>query len=229
MSVLKDIWGYANIAYMEPLDKMHLVSLSKGKYDIPEPEKFIDTADNTDFAFIAEYPDRVIMSFRGTDNFKGWLSDFDVYPLQDAKMIHQGFYDGWAFFKSWVDKYIETYDKKDLFITGHSRGAALAVLCARHLAKNRDIKGISCIVYGCPRIGNRDFRDQYNKLPIDLTRVTNGYDLVTRIPTHNMKFRHVGKNYWLKQPLFHRWFLKAFDHLSPNYEKSLKRGKHKAH
>lgn len=223
MSIIKDMWGYADIGYKEPLNKKQLVSLSKDKYNIQEPDKYQYRLDKTDFAFIAEDSHHIIISFRGTDNFKGWLSDFDVYPLQELKMIHQGFYDSWSFFKPWIDKYIESYNGKDLFIIGHSRGAAFAVLCARHLAKNRNIKGSSCIVYGCPRIGTKEFRDQFNKLPIDCTRITNGFDLVTRIPTHLMGFRHVGKNIRLKQPLFHKWFLKIFDHLPKNYKKSLQK------
>ncbi len=229
MKILRDIWGFANIAYQEPTNAGQLVSLSKNRYNIQEPDKFIHKIDNTDYAFIAEYPNRIIMTFRGTDNIKGWLSDFEIYPLQEAKTIHQGFYDGWIVFKEMIDKYIKSYDEKPIYTTGHSRGAALAVLCARHLAKNRGINGLSCIVYGCPRIGNKTFRDEYNKLPIDTTRVENGYDLVTGAPPSKMGFRHVGKDCWLEKPRWHRWFLKMYDHLTKNYEKSLNTGKHRKH
>lgn len=229
MEILRDLWGYANIAYQEPTSAGQLVSLSKKRYNIQEPNKFIQTSNKTDYVFIAEYSHRIIMSFRGTDNFKEWLSDFDIYPLQELKTIHQGFYDGWIFFKTIIDKYIKSYDGRPLFTTGHSRGAALAVLCARHLAKNREVSGLSNIVYGCPRIGDKKFRDEYNKLPIDTTRVENGYDIIIGAPSYRLGFRHVGKDCWLQKPRYHRWFLKAYDHLPINYEKSLKTGKHKKH
>ena len=229
MKILMDMFGFANIAYQEPTTALQLVSLSKNRYDIKEPIKFFHTINNTDFAFIAEYTDSVIMTFRGTDNFNGWISDFAAYPLKEAKTIHQGFYDGWTSFKSFIDNYLKSYNKQPIYVTGHSRGAAIAVLCARHLAKNRDVSGSSCIVFGCPRIGNRNFRDEFNKLPIDLTRVENGYDLVTGIPSSKLGFRHVGKDCWFEQPRWHKLFSKIRDHLTHNYEKSLRKGKHKRH
>jgi len=226
MKILKDMWCFANIAYEEPVSRKELVTVSANRYGLKEPDIFITPSNKTDYAFIAEYPNRIIISFRGTDNIRGWISDFNIYPLQELKTIHQGFYDGWLFFKPMVDQHTKLYQEKPVFITGHSRRAAMAVLCARHLAKNRGITGISCIVYGCPRIGNKEFRDEYNKLPIDTTRVVNGYDLVTGLPFSAMGFRHVGKEYLFKKPIFHKWFLKIADHLPPNYEKSFKEKKY---
>ena len=77
-------------------------------------------------------------------------------------------------------------DKKQVFITGHSLGAALATLVAGRL-NNPDVV---LYTYGSPRAGN----GTWNKCQkFTHYRFRNNNDLVTRIPPAWLGFRHNGK------------------------------------
>jgi len=77
------------------------------------------------------------------------------------------------------------------------------------------------ISYGSPAVGIKAFRNEFNMLPIDFTRVINGYDFAQHVPFRSLGFRHVGKYYWLYQPFYHRYFCKIYDHIPKNYTKAL--------
>ena len=113
--------------------------LTKEKYPITaEAIEFYVFKNKTDTAYIAVYEDHVVFAFRGTENLKGWLSDFDVYPLkneqyvrknlQDGRWgrgtIHDGLYTGWSFFKSCIDKMIESKEvdltNKQIIVVGNT-------------------------------------------------------------------------------------------------------------
>jgi triacylglycerol lipase len=175
----------------------------------------------------------VIVSFQGTGTLikgdaagkvRDWISNFNAFPstsvLEASGMtIHAGFYDGWSPFKVDIDALLSSVgDGRPWFITGHSRGGALAALCARHIAKNRG-KQCSCVTYGAPAQGGKKYRNEYNLLPVDLTNVVHGYDIVPSMPPQIIGYRHAGKGYWLREPLFHKLFCKISDHLPSNYSK----------
>jgi hypothetical protein len=101
----------------------------------------------------------------------------------------------------------ESSDKPNLWVTGHSLGAALATLFyARHM-KCKESKHIATLrggyVFGSPRVGNFDFAQEFvglcNNKPsfhrtTKLWRVVNANDLVPRLPlgTDYLRFSRVG-------------------------------------
>jgi triacylglycerol lipase len=71
----------------------------------------------------------------------------------------------------------------NLFIGGHSLGAALSVLALPDVVKTTQFKKPVLYNFGCPRVGDSDFVDAYNALPSQKTfRVANSSDLVASIP-----------------------------------------------
>jgi len=215
--------------------------LTKEKYPITaEAIEFYVFKNNTDTAYIAVYEDHVVFAFRGTGNLKGWLSDFDVYPLKNEQYlkknlkdgrwgrgtIHDGLYTGWLFFKSCIDSFINNFgieklSKLKIITTGHSRGGGFAELCSRHLAKNKDIVS-SCFTYGAPAVGTKKYRDQFRSLPINGTRVVNGWDMVVSLPPSYLGFKHGCANkVWRKKASWKKWipWLRAKDHKSEEYNK----------
>lgn len=219
-------WKHAKLAYDEP---------EYCEDEILLGSDFIFHRTKDDFCYIAAYPDRIVISFEGsTNNIGDWLSNFDPYPLDDESYvkkhigggtIHDGFYNAWAKFKEWVtiviSEYVSKSKIKDIIVTGHSRGGALAELCARHLAKNMKLS-CSCITFGCPAPGNKAYRDEFRSLPINGTRVVNGWDIVTFVPPHVLGFRHGCANkVWNKKAWFRRLlpYSRMSDHLTKNYDK----------
>ena len=73
-------------------------------------------------------------------------------------------------------------------------GAALAVLCAVDIQYNFPHKDVEAYVFGCPRVGNKAFAKSYNKRVFKTLRVTNGNDIVAKVPPALLGFRHVGIN-----------------------------------
>lgn len=84
MNYIKSMWPYANIAYQEPKGDEALFW---------DAQKFYPMMTDIDFAYWAEFPDKIIVGFRGTDTrdkgirgIKTWLSNMDAYPLRAAEM-----------------------------------------------------------------------------------------------------------------------------------------------
>ncbi|KAL5728432.1 hypothetical protein ACHQM5_001517 [Ranunculus cassubicifolius] len=68
-------------------------------------------------------------------------------------------------------------------ITGHSLGAALAVLAADELSTcETHVPPIAVYSFGGPRVGNRGFANRITKNGVKVLRVVNSQDVVTRVP-----------------------------------------------
>ncbi|XP_042501110.1 phospholipase A1-Ibeta2, chloroplastic-like [Macadamia integrifolia] len=68
-------------------------------------------------------------------------------------------------------------------VTGHSLGAALALLIADELSTcEPDMPPIAVFSFGGPRVGNRTFGDQVTKNGVKVLRIVNSQDVITRVP-----------------------------------------------
>jgi len=225
------LWKHSYLAYFDDHTDFVKSKLFDRAYDVKIIRSDLDTA------YVAFYSDHVVISFQGTNgDIKSWLQNFDLFPFKpredvetdkkhfvDGGRIHDGFYDAWSKLKPYIDGLIESkgikasQDTKPVFVTGHSRGGALAELCARHLDKNRGIK-CSVITYGAPGVGNKEYRDEFRMLRVNGTRVRHGVDIVTYVP-----LRHGCANtLWLnKRPDIFRFAipLRVTDHFQTSYDK----------
>lgn len=78
-----------------------------------------------------------------------------------------------------------------IFTTGHSLGAADAVLLAADIVLKQNNVKVTTINFGCPRIGNYDFAKAVNELAnLKVWRFVLGWDLIPRLPEY--PFHHVG-------------------------------------
>lgn len=159
-----------------------------------------ENCDNGVQYFIGENEGTLIISFRGTDSLKDWLTDLHFwkktipYGGKNTKIrIHSGFLK--AYLDSCVCEKIKehvTPQIKNIYITGHSFGAALALICAIDLQNDFPEKAYEVAVFGCPRVGNKAFAKAYNKRIIKTIRIQNGNDLVTKVPPAIFGFCHAG-------------------------------------
>ncbi|KAG1359289.1 putative Phospholipase A1-Ibeta2, chloroplastic [Cocos nucifera] len=82
-----------------------------------------------------------------------------------------------------VRQLVNQYKGEELSITvtGHSLGAALAVLVADELSASMpDAPPIAVFSFGGPRVGNRGFADRVEGRGVKVLRVVNAHDMVTR-------------------------------------------------
>ena len=146
-------------------------------------------------AFIAGNQEAVVVAFRGTrpDQLVDWMTDFNARQIDfsgrfdgpEVGETHQGFSLG--LLQVWpmiVADVAEFQDRaQTLWITGHSLGGALAVLCAGAFtfARRQPVNGL--YTYGQPRVGNLSFVAQCDShLGNVHFRFVNNEDIVTRVP-----------------------------------------------
>jgi hypothetical protein len=92
--------------------------------------------------FVGTSNGNIVVAFRGTTDLTNWITNLKFaksspYPKCNGCAVHDGFYDAWNSVKdnfvSAVKKLLSQMPQAQLFVTGHSLGAALAVLCAAEL------------------------------------------------------------------------------------------------
>ncbi|ONK59095.1 uncharacterized protein A4U43_C08F2920 [Asparagus officinalis] len=87
-----------------------------------------------------------------------------------------------------IKRIIETYGGSrnrplSLTITGHSLGAALAVLAAYDITatvKNHPM--VTVVSFGGPRVGNSSFRRKLEEQGSKVLRIVNTQDIITKVP-----------------------------------------------
>jgi triacylglycerol lipase len=160
--------------------------------------------------FVAHNEAFAVLSFRGTeiDNFMGafadWARNLDFKPVEDSSggRVHRGFAQniaavwddtGEASLRNHLQRILES-GTITLWITGHSLGAALAVLAAERAVREADFVVNGVYAFGCPRIGDGGFKDHYTAQGLhDRTyRFVNDLDVVRRLPPGS-DYQHVGK------------------------------------
>jgi hypothetical protein len=138
--------------------------------------------------------------FSRYDSLKDWLIDFSFMEKEDSlselrlqNSCARGFIDAYKneSIRGRIHGYL-TRDIRRVRLTGHSYGAALAVLCAVDLQYNFPDRDYEVALFGCPRVGNGAFARSYNRRLFKTLRVENGNDIVTRVPPALLGYRHVG-------------------------------------
>lgn len=161
-------------------------------YEI-ENFKFFDYKDTQALAFISN--DKLFICFRGTEptKFSDISADLKAWQLQDSKYktgkVHAGFKAAldviWPIMLNYLEKNISN---KEVIVTGHSLGAALATLCANRLSKDFKVTNISLYTFGSPRVGDKRWASNFI---VPAYRFVNNNDIVTTVPG-DVLFDHIG-------------------------------------
>jgi triacylglycerol lipase len=143
---------------------------------------------------VLDHGDAIVITFAGTDPLviADWASDFDIGLT--ATGVANGFAVAAAAVSDQIAEILSTSQaNKPVFITGHSLGGALAVLCAQkvnvtHLERVRGI-----YTFGMPRPGDAEFATAYDQLlGMRTYRLVHGNDVVPSLAPSFLGFRHVG-------------------------------------
>jgi len=138
--------------------------------------------------FLAEGPDFTVLAFRGSDDVTAWATNLDALPAtwRGGGKVHRGFAE--ALDAVWTE--VEAglaLTAGPLLFTGHSLGAALATLAASLRPE------AALYTFGSPRVGNAGFLAAMRQRPGAATRYVNHRDIVCRVPSARLGYRHVGE------------------------------------
>lgn len=163
-------------------------------------------------AYVATTGDNLIVSFRSTASDDGWeltmnvLTDLKAYPTKISFIadtvpkaeqyrkinVHAGFHNEYLRYRERILEYVGQHPDKNIYVTGHSLGGALAVLNGFDIAAHTQ-RPVTVFTFGQPRVGGKKFREAYEELVPDSYRVVVDGDPVARIPGMLIDYAHVGK------------------------------------
>lgn len=136
------------------------------------------------------------VAFRGSSDLADWLADFDFIPanylpVSKFGQVHAGFQDVYECVRASIAANLAaaTAGCDQILVTGHSLGAALAVLAAPDIARAMAIEP-RLVTFGGPRVGLPDFASAFNAAIECCFRVVNFLDIVPLVPP--APYLHVG-------------------------------------
>ena len=148
----------------------------------------------------------IVIALRGTATCLEWAENMRAFPVQfpgekddsvqDPAMVECGFL---SLYKTRgaqvpslaesviqeIQRLTEIYKGETLSITvtGHSLGAALALLVADELSTcDFEVPPLAVFSFGGPRVGNKGFADRIKQNNVKVLRIVNSQDVITRVP-----------------------------------------------
>ena len=122
--------------------------------------------------------------FRGSRFFMDWTSDVRQHqcPFEYGGLVHAGFVKAYESTRLQVLSKIPT-DAKDVILTGHSLGAALATVLALAVKVSLPKARISLATTACPRVGDDVFCATMDREIVRHVTLRNDADVVPTLPS----------------------------------------------
>lgn len=190
----------ANIIKYNPKDAYNLAKLcslayrfnSKTVKDKENNYYLIEVKNNR--CLVVYNSEVCILVFPGTDSFEDVVTDLKIkgVSLGDNIYVHKGFLETSRVLIAELSDFFEKNsflkDRK-IWITGHSLGAAQAVLVAYLMSELKDFQGIYS--FAQPKIGNKEFCNVASTyFGKRYYRIVNFLDPVPLVPTQNNDFKY---------------------------------------
>ena len=164
-----------------------------------------DTNRDAAYLWLSGSGNEVILAFRGTLPYNSgaqdpdaqalvlqdWLNDANFAPHADPELgqVHKGFRD--SFYALWpaIQGQLKSWQaagklgpEVKVYVTGHSKGGALAMLAALKLRVDQLLPVTEVDTFGAPRVGSTDFAARYAAQNIAGIRYENQDDMVPHVP-----------------------------------------------
>ena len=155
--------------------------------------KWIDDKKTDTQGFVAIKDKSIYIVWRGSSSKKDFQNDasIDKVPfVQDGEKVHIGFKSSWDAVK---DETYKSFEKAlstlggegevdNIIVCGHSLGAVVSTLCAYEIYSIYKSNKIICCTIGSPRVGNKVFKQNFDKSSIESLRIVHNNDVVTHSP-----------------------------------------------
>ena len=134
----------------------------------------------------------IVITCRGTEPSKpnDLLADLNTVPKRNGVgWVHEGFRKEARKIIDQIFDWAAKNKGKDIYVTGHSLGAAMALYVTQEL-EYAGYTVTKLFTFGQPRLGNKDYVEQ---IKADHYRFVNCNDFVTHVPPSAMLFKHHGQ------------------------------------
>ena len=160
--------------------------------------KWIEHKKSDTQGFVAIKDKSIYVVWRGSESKKDFQNDasIDKVPfINEGEKVHIGFKYCWESVVgdtyNAIDTALENLQGEaiDIIVSGHSLGGAVATLYAYSIKNHYPHYNVKSLTIGSPRVGNKVFKENYDKSGIDTLRIVHNNDLVTHTPY--IRFYHV--------------------------------------
>lgn len=138
-----------------------------------------------------------VIIFRGTNELRDWLFNLNFLSQKiERGETTIGFYAGYQHLRNQILRFLSRNNFEKIWITGHSLGGALALLCAQDLEFNQNLPIQGLMTFGQPMVVNYLLsREIDSKFGNRFVHFVNGSDGVPRLP---LNYYHCGNLLWWK-------------------------------
>ncbi|KAL8841755.1 MAG: hypothetical protein Q9170_000788 [Blastenia crenularia] len=171
--------------------------------------EFEDTPhfDDTGYIAIDTRNKMIVLAIRGSVSHANWRADWDMIRVRigfchDCR-VHRGFKNSWEEVKDAVmtnmKKAVQLHPDYRIVVTGHSLGGAVATLAAAELRRidKHFLQATELYTFGSPRLANKEAAEWLSQQSRFSWRITNGDDIVPRLPPRAIGYHHTLPEYWI--------------------------------
>lgn len=165
---------------------------------------FSDMKKNRTHGYACIIENKAWLFFRGTDGSNDFLVDLNCISKNG---VHRGFLSDWKKLEPQVTNWLNENgsDQTTFALTGHSLGAAIAILCARHIHTTYPGMISDIITFGAPPVFYSSVAEDFGRLKLPdepfseslqyrCKRYVNQSDFITWLPCL-VGLKHVGEEY----------------------------------
>lgn len=141
-----------------------------------------DVYDCDDDVLVRERGDTLLIAIEGSDTIGNWYDNISF--AMRTRDVHRGFSRYARYVQSAYDlaRMVSAFDR--VVVSGHSLGAAAAVLLVYNMRETLRGKDVELVLFGAPKVGGADFVARFRET-CDFVRMhsyATNFDVISRLP-----------------------------------------------